>query len=122
MIFLPADTHVRKYTTRLTEQLSKQLLKEQVNVIAKASQPQPRSKNNIFLVSGSQQLLEWNYDYSSVLYAIDYETETRFRFDYSLGSYVRSVSHSSGAEKARRLACVGSSRIGLYTCLSKKVS
>lgn len=93
-----------------------------MNLIFKSHQPKSLSKNNIFLATGTSQLVNWDYDYRKLFYAIDYETEVSYSYDYSLAAYVRSVSNSNGIEKAKRMALVGSSRIGRYVCLSSNLS
>lgn len=96
-IFLPADTNIRRYGVKISEQLSKHHLKDNANLISKPHQTQSRTQNNIFLVSSAFQLKDWDYDYSNLFYVIDYETETSFLFDYNIQTYVHSVDRSSGA-------------------------
>ena len=72
VVFYPVDQHIKHFSAKLTEQFSKMGLKEYVSVITKPHQRQFRSKNNIFIVEGTEQLQKWNYDYSNVLYVIDY--------------------------------------------------
>lgn len=72
VIFIPANTHVRRFSSKLSELLSKHQLKEKVNIIFKPHQSQPLTKSNIFLVSGTSQLLDWDYDYNRLFYVIDY--------------------------------------------------
>lgn len=96
-IFVPADTNIRRYGGKLSEQLSKHHLKDHANIISKPHQTQSRTKNNIFLVSSASQLKDWDYDYSNLFYVIDYETETNFYYDYNIETYVYSISQSSGA-------------------------
>lgn len=72
VIFFPVETHPKRFSARLSEQLSKAGLRDHVAVVTKPHQSQLRSKNNIFVVEGTEQLLAWNYDYSNVLYVVDY--------------------------------------------------
>jgi hypothetical protein len=68
-------------------------------------------------VSSAQQLEQWDYDYSKLFYALDYKLETSFCYDYTLGTHVQHFSQSTGAETAKRLAAVNSTRIGRYASL-----
>ena len=72
VIFFPVDTHVKRFASKLNEQLAKQHLRETVNLILKPNQPQSKAKNNVFLVSSAAQLTEWDYDYSQLFYAVDF--------------------------------------------------
>jgi hypothetical protein len=87
VVFYPVDQHVKRYSARLSEQFSKAGLKEHVSVVTKAHQRQSRSRNNVFVVEGTEQLLAWNYDYSNVLYVIDYSRQNKFTFNYLLHSF-----------------------------------
>ena len=122
MIFIPADSHAKRYAAHFGELLSRQHLRDKVTVISKPHQQHPKGKNAVFLVSSAEQLRKWDYDYSSVFYVADCETESRFGFDYTLGTHVHHTTRCSGAERARRIAVVGSSRIGRYACLSAEVA
>lgn len=86
-------------------------------MISRPHQPQSRSKNNIFIVEGTEQLLTWNYDYANVLYVVDYGKELKYTYSYTLDTYVRTIRDSSTFEKARRMSVAGVSRIGRYTSL-----
>ena len=87
VIFFPVETHPKRFATKLGEALSKAGLRDCVNVVTRAHQQQPRTKNNIFLVEGTEQLLAWNYDYANVVYAVDYGTEKHITFNYELCTY-----------------------------------
>ena len=95
------------------------MLKDAVNLISKPHQSQNKIKNQIFIVDGWSQLEEWNYDYSRLLYALDFGEEVRFRFDYTLGAYVKSIGVCSLEERAKRINQVSSNKIGRYSFLSK---
>jgi hypothetical protein len=53
-----------------------------VAVVTRPHQPQLRSRNNVFIVEGTEQLLAWNYDYANVLYVLDYGQEVKFTYNY----------------------------------------
>jgi hypothetical protein len=71
----------------LGEALSKAGLRDHVNVVTRPHQPQPRSKNNIFLAEGTEQLLQWNYDYANVVYVVDYGRESHMIYNYEACAY-----------------------------------
>lgn len=73
-------------------------------------------------MSSAKQLNDWDYDYTNLFYLIDYQTESTFRFDYSINTYVQHFGLSSGAEKARRIAFVNTNRVGRYACLQPGIS
>ena len=51
IIFYPVDMHIRRFTSKLQEQLSKVLMKEHVHIITKAHELNlVPGKNKIFLV------------------------------------------------------------------------
>jgi hypothetical protein len=89
IIFYPLTLHVKKYINKLQEVLSKNFLKDQVNIITKPHQPLKRLKNNIFLVESNKQLDKWNYDYSNVFYVVDFGYQTKFTYSYQNDCYVR---------------------------------
>ena len=53
-----------------------------VHIITKGQESQPKGKNVIFLVNSAAELEKWDYDYGSLFYAIDFQSERRFYFDY----------------------------------------
>lgn len=73
------------------------------------------------MASSAGQLLEWDYDLSSLFYVVDFETESSFRFDYEKGAYVQYSGPSSGEEKAKRISLIGATRVGRYVSLSSEV-
>lgn len=73
-------------------------------------------------MSSAKQLNDWDYDYSSLFYVIDYQTESTFSFDYSISTYVQHFRVSTGTEKAKRIAFVNTNRAGRYTCLQTAIS
>ena len=87
MVFFPAETHPKRFAAKLGEALSKAGLRDCVNVVSRAHQPQPRTKNNVFLAEGTQQLANWNYDYANVVYVVDYGKERHFIFNYEAVAY-----------------------------------
>lgn len=117
VIFYPPNIHLRKFSGKLAEHLSKQHLKEQTCIICKPGQPQPSGKNCVFLVQNAKQLSEWDYDYSKLFYALDYKLETSFYYDYHLHTYVHKIAPSSGLETAKRMTFINSTRIGRYASL-----
>lgn len=117
VIFYPPSIHIRKFSGKLAEHLSKQHLKDQTCIITKPFQTQPAAKNCIFLVQSASQLYQWDYDYSQLFYALDYKEESSFYYDYQLETYVQKVGASTGVETAQRIAFVNSIRIGRYASL-----
>jgi hypothetical protein len=53
VIFLPPNSSVRKFSGKLSEQLSKHHLKESVTIISKPHVSQNHTKNHIFLVTSA---------------------------------------------------------------------
>jgi hypothetical protein len=66
-----------------------------VAVVTRPHQPQLRSRNNVFIVEGTEQLLAWNYDYANVLYVLDYGQEVKFTYNYTHETFVRTIRVSS---------------------------
>ena len=82
VIFVPTDTHIKKFIVKINDEFKKNHLRQAINLLSKPNEPQLRTKNNIFLVNSVQQLIEWDYDLSSLFYVVDFEKETIFSFDY----------------------------------------
>lgn len=122
VVFYPVEMHIRKFTSKLGEVLSKHHIREHANLLNRPFQAQPRNKSNIFLVNSAKQLSDWDYDYTRLFYAIDYQTESTFRFDYNFGTYVQYFGHCSGTEKAKRIALVNTNRVGRYSCISSGIT
>jgi hypothetical protein len=65
-------------------------------------------------VESVEQLELWNYDYRNVIYVLDYGKQHRFTYHYNLAAYVKQIGYSTQLEKAKRMALVGSNRVGRY--------
>ena len=122
VIFYPPHISKKYYRSTVRELCGKNFLKDHVNFIQKNGERHVTEKNNIFIVEGSAELAKWGYDYSRVIYVIDYGRETQFQFDYKYKTYAHCTRDCSTTEKAKRMDTVGVDKIGRYVCLSSKIT